>query len=218
MQKQKLSFNSIKAVIFDMDGTMVDNNEFHKKAFQEFCKRHGKTLTDEEYMKKFSGRSNKQVMPLVFGKDLTEEEFHRYDDEKESIYRDMYADHIKPIEGLHEFLDKLAERGIKIAMATGSPHKNRKFIIDALNLEKVFDAIVGGEEIKRGKPEPDAFLTAAKKLKVPPSNCVVFEDAPPGITAAKRAGMKVVGLLTSYSREDFKEADLIIENFTQIDI
>ncbi len=107
MKKFQLDLQNIKAAIFDMDGTMVDNNEFHKKAFQKFCEQYGFELTEKDFMKNYSGRSNKQLMPKVFGRDLNDEEIERYADEKEALYREIYADHIKPVEGLRDFIEKL---------------------------------------------------------------------------------------------------------------
>lgn len=217
MQKRKIDLDDIQAVIFDMDGTMVDNNEFHIRGWQEFYKKRGKILTREEFMDKFIGRSNKQLVPMVIGKDLTEEEIEKYGEEKEKLYRELYAAHVRPIAGLHDFLAFLSKKRIKVAVTTGSPPKNRDLVLKELKLENSFDVIVGGEDIQRGKPEPDAFLATAEKLQVQPENCIVFEDAVAGITAARRAGMKVVALTTSHKAEELKEADLLIEDFTQLD-
>ncbi|MBA3723853.1 MAG: HAD family phosphatase [Candidatus Levybacteria bacterium] len=218
MKTVHIDVKNVKAAIFDMDGTMVDNNEFHKKAFQKFCQHYGFTLTEEDFMKNYSGRSNKQLMPKVLGHDLSDEEIKKYAEEKESLYRDIYAAHIKPVEGLHELLAKLQKKHIKIAIATGAIQKNREFILNALQLVGTFDVIVGDEEVKSGKPHPDIFLKTAEKLGVKPENCIVFEDAPAGIAAAKKAGMKVIVLTTSHSKDALKDADLLIENFSQLEL
>jgi beta-phosphoglucomutase family hydrolase len=213
---QKINFSEIKAVIFDMDGTMVDNDKFHMKAFQKFCKKYDKKLTDEDYIKNYSGRSNNQLMPKVFGKDLSEDDIKRLAEEKEAIYRKLYAPHIKPIPGLHEFIVKLKKKKIMISIATGSIVENRDFVLEAIGLKGKFPVIVGGEDFKNGKPHPEIFLTTAKKLKTDPNDCLVFEDAPAGIEAAKNAGMKVVGIITSHKPEELKKADFVIGNFQEV--
>ena len=216
MKTDVLDYSAIKAVIFDMDGTMVDNNEFHMRAFQEFCRRHGKILSDEEFMDKFVGRQNNHLMPMVFGEDLSQEEVEAYGDEKEAIYREMYADHIRPVFGLHDFLKLLKEKDIKVAIATGANEANRKFVLQKLDLIHTFDEIVGSEEIKHGKPEPDIFLATAEKLGISPEKCIVFEDAPAGITAAKRAGMEAVALTTTHTEDELKEADVVVKDFAEL--
>ncbi len=204
------------AVIFDMDGTMVNNNEFHMRAFQEFCRRHGKRLSDEEFMSKFVGRHNNQLMPMVFNKNLTQDEIDQYSDEKEAIYREIYAQHIQPVEGLHDFLNILKQHHIKVGVATGANMKNRNFTLQSLGLTDMFHEVVGGEEVTNGKPAPDVFLLTAKKLGVPPEKCIVIEDAPAGIEAAKNAGMLAIAITTTHTKEKLKEADLVIKDFSQL--
>ena len=218
MKKFQLDLQNIKAAIFDMDGTMVDNNEFHKKAFQKFCKKYGFELSEDDFMKNYSGRSNKQLMPKVFGKELNNEEIKKYAEEKEALYRDIYADHIEPVEGLHDLIEKLQKKGIKVAIATGAIPKNREFVLSSLQLMDTFDIVVGDEEVQLGKPHPDIFLKTAEKLDISPEHCIVFEDAPAGISAAKKAGMKVIVLTTSHSEDALKDADLVIENFSQLEL
>lgn len=216
MKQDAFDFSEIKAVIFDMDGTMVDNNEFHKRAFQAFCRRYGKTLSDEAFMNKFVGRHNNQLMPMVFEKNLSQEEIAKYGEEKEAIYRELYATYVTPVKGLYAFLAALKQREIKLAIATGAILENRNFVLQAIGLIDTFHEVVGGEEVINGKPAPDVFLLTAKKLGVSPQKCVVFEDAPAGITAAKRAGMQAIAISTTHKKEELKKADLVIKDFSEL--
>lgn len=217
MTTQPLDLTNIQAALFDMDGTMVDNAPFHKKAWQEFYTRHGMELSDEDFRVKFSGKNNKQIFQMIVGEDISDEEVNTLADEKESIYRELYAKDIQPITGFYAFLDVLKQRGIKLAVATTAIKANREFILNTLNLNKYFDAVIGYEDVVKGKPDPEIFLKAAEKLGVHPENCIVFEDAPSGIEAAKRADMKTVGLLTSHTKEELN-ADIVITNFEELEI
>lgn len=205
---------SIKAVIFDMDGTMVDNSHFHKKAWIEFCQRKGIDLTEEDYFKKISGKRNDAILKLLLG-ELDKNKQNELEEEKEKIYRDLYALEIKEVPGLSALIRKLKEKGIKIAIGTTSYQKNRDFVIKSLELDGIFDVIVGSEHIQKGKPDPEIYFKVAQLLKVDPKDCLVFEDTPSGIQAAKAAGMKVVGVLTAHSKEELNQADLLINNFKE---
>lgn len=214
---QTLALTNIHAVLFDMDGTMVDNTEYHKKAWQEFFKRHDMEFSEEDFRVKFSGKNNKQIFQMLFGEHISDEEVNTFADEKETIYRELYTDHVKPIAGLPEFLEELKQKGIKIAVATTAIKANRDFILNALKLNNTFDAVIGYEDVIKGKPDPEIFLKAADKLGVKPESCIVFEDAPSGIEAAKRAGMRTVGLLTSHTKEK-QNADIVIDNFRELKV
>lgn len=142
----------------------------------------------------------------------------QFADEKEAIYREMYAPHVEAVEGLHGFIRQLKARCIKVAVTTVAQKKNIWFILESLVLADQFDVIVGEDDFKRGKPDPELFLKGAEKLGVKPEQCIVFEDTPLGIKAARRARMKVGGLLTCYAKDDLKDADFAIDNYAQLEI
>ncbi len=214
----KLDLNQFEAVIFDMDGTMVDNTPFHKKAWIEFCRRHGIDLTEEEFHEKISGKRNDAILEFLFGRKVEGQEYIELDEQKESIYRELYLPHLKEVPGLKEFLKKLASEEFKIGVATTSPYKNRTLVLETLELHKFFAVIVGGEDTRHGKPHPEIYLTAAGKLGVNPKKCLAFEDTPSGVKSAKSAGMTVVGVLTAHTKEELNEADYFIKDFTEIEI
>lgn len=214
--KVVIKFNDFDAAIFDMDGTIINNMEYHKKAWKEFAKRHGLDLTDEEFKEKFSGKKNDQILNMIFGRELSAEDIAKYTNEKESVYRELYAADIEPVAGLHELLNILQNAGKKLAVATTAPKDNRDFGFRALGLENAFSVILGDEHVTKGKPHPEIYIETAKKLHVDPSRCIVFEDTPPGIQSGKDAGMKVISILTTHSEEDNKNADFFVKDFKQL--
>lgn len=216
MDTINITLNDFDAAIFDMDGTMINNMAYHKKAWREFAKRHGFDVSDEEFREKISGKKNDQIFANIFSNSLTPDEVKKYTEEKEAIYRELYAADIEPIAGLHHAITSLRQAGKKIAVATTAPKDNRDFGFKALGLENIFDAILGDEHVTNGKPHPEIYLKTAEQLGVDPARCLVFEDTPSGVASGKAAGMKVVGMLTTHSEDDLKDADLRVKDFTQL--
>lgn len=216
MDTIQITLHDFDAAIFDMDGTMINNMAYHKKAWKEFAKRHGFEISDDEFKEKISGKKNDQIFAGIFGNTITPDEIKKYTEEKEAIYRELYAADIEPIAGLHHTITALKQAGKKIAVATQAPKDNRDFGFKALGLESIFDALLGDEHIINGKPHPEIYLETAKQLGVDPARCLVFEDSPPGVASGKAAGMKVVGILTTHSEEDLKNADFRVKDFTQL--
>lgn len=214
----KLDLKNIKAAIFDMDGTMVSNMEYHKNAWIEFAKEYGINLTAEDFKKKLSGRRNKETFEILFNKTLSKDAIEKYTEEKEALYRQIYAPFIKEVAGLTNILQKFKSKGIRLAIGTTAPLKNRIFVLDNLKLNKVFEVILGEEHVKNGKPDPEIYLKVAQDLGVNPNECLVFEDTPFGIKAGKNAGMKVIGVLTRHTKEELKDADATITDFNELDL
>ncbi|HSW37845.1 MAG TPA: HAD family phosphatase [Candidatus Saccharimonadales bacterium] len=216
MNTVTIPLTDFKAAIFDMDGTMINNRVHHEKAWQEFLRRHNITLTEEEFRQKISARKNNEIFELIFGLRPSPEDMQAYADEKEEIYRKIYKPDIKEIDGLSKIIAELHERGIKTAIATTSPSKNRDFVLETLGLVGKFEVILGDEHVAKGKPHPEIYLSTAKELGVSPDQCIVFEDSPPGVESAKKAGMTVVGILSSHSANDLHEADYMTDDYRQI--
>ncbi len=210
-----MNFEDIEAVIFDMDGTMVDNMGYHKQAWIAFAKKHGINLSEYDFQHKFSGKKNKDIFESLFNKSLTLEEITSFTKEKEGLYRKIYSSYIKEVEGLSELIQEIKAKGLPVAIATTAPKENREFVLKHLNMEDTFDSILGDEDTKKGKPDPEIYLKTAEKLGIDPKNCLVFEDTPPGVLSAKNAGMKVVGVLTTHTKEELK-ADSSIKNFSDL--
>ncbi len=203
-----------QAVIFDMDGVIVDNFKFHVKAWIVFGERHNIPIKEEQIMPLF-GNTNSQILPLFFDT-LSTEKSLVLAAEKEQIYREVFAQEVKPIAGLFELLETLKMANLPIAVATGGPRTNVDFVMKHTGFAKYFDVIVDDSMISRGKPSPEIFLKVATLLDVKPANCLVFEDAVHGIDAAISAGMKVIALTTTYPKEKLERANYIINDFTEI--
>ncbi|HEY1870233.1 MAG TPA: HAD family phosphatase [Chitinophagaceae bacterium] len=207
-----------EAVIFDLDGTLIDNNAYHIRAFEAFYDKIGKPFSLDEYKQHINGRVNREIFDYVFNTTLSPEKSEAYSNEKEAMYRELYAAHIEPINGLIDFLEELEKAGISKAIATSGIIPNINFMFEHVPIKNYFSSVIDSTQITRGKPHPEIFLKAAISVNAVPSNCVAFEDSVAGIRSAKAAGLKVVGLTTTHSAEDLKEADLIIKDYTDISL
>ena len=214
--KDPASFSpwTARAFIFDMDGTLVDNCAYHVKAWQAFSRRHGRLLSEQEIVDWMGSQAGYYIRNIV-GRDLPADEIDRLTDEKEALYRALYAPHVKPLPGLRALLDAAHEKGIPCAVATGGPRANVDFILDALHLRGDFAAVVDASQYTRSKPDPECFLAAATRLDVPAADCLVFEDAVKGIEAAHAGGMRVAVVVTTNSRATLEKShpDCIVDTF-----
>lgn len=208
----------VLAAIFDMNGTMVDDTKYNEEAWFTFCQKNKCDIKREEIRENVLGRINPDALRNLFGSDISDEDIKKYSDQKESLYRKIYSKHIKAVKGLEELLISLRKEGFKLAIATSACPENVEFILNALGLRKSFDSIIDDTQVNKGKPDPEIYLKAAKKLRVSPRDCIVFEDSLSGIKSAKGAGMRVVAITTSLSEKELSEADLIIKDFSYIGI
>lgn len=198
---------TFRAVLFDMDGTLVDNMAFHTRALIEVTKRRlGIDLAAEFVDQEFAGRKNLEIFEIITGRPRQDRAAAGWAAEKEVLYRELYGPHLSLIQGTHELLTRLRDAGKRVALASAAPVENRAFVLDGLKLRSMFDQIVGQEDAPRGKPAPDLFLAAASRLGLEPSLCLVFEDAVNGILGARAAGMQAVGITTVCSPETLRNA------------
>lgn len=203
-----------------MDGVLVDNLEIHKQAFGLFFERYGVRKSAEELSRVF-GMGNDDIMRAVMPYDVVESVgLRELGEEKEVIYRELYAPVIKPVAGLVELLKACKDAGVECAVGSSGCTDNVNFVLDKCDIRRYFSATVAGDKVSKCKPDPEIYLTAAAAIGVEPSQCVVFEDAEAGIEAGKRAGMKVIALSTTFTADFLRDtpADMIIGDFTQIDI
>jgi len=203
----------IEGILFDMDGVVVDNLPYHVDAWLLFCEKKGIPLTRETFYKELNGMNSKDTFEWFFKRQMTREEVHPLEEEKELIYREFYAPFRKPLEGLVKFLKEIRSSGIKVALATSAGQGNIDFTIDGIGLRDQFDVIVGGAEVTKGKPDPEIYLLAAQKLGVNPANCWVIEDSLQGIKSGQSAGCKVVGITTSHTKEELAHTQIQAPNF-----
>jgi beta-phosphoglucomutase len=208
------------AALFDMDGVLIDNTNFHINAWLQFAQRHGFPLTKDQYVANINGRVSADAMAYVFQRPIIADELVTLTEEKEGIYRELYGPHLRPTPGLLPFLDALKAATVKLAVGTSAPASNVRFTLDGLPLRPYFDAVVDASMIEHGKPNPEIYLTAAARVGVDPAYCIVLEDAFAGIEAGLRAGMTVVALATTHTRAELADsgAALIVDDFTELTV
>jgi beta-phosphoglucomutase len=191
----------VAGVVFDIDGTLLDNMPFHIEAFEAFTAAHDLPPLTLEMRHWMDGRRNSDIFPRLFERALTEHEVAALSLEKESAYRRLSAGRLQPLRGLTRLLDALDAAKVPVALATSAPRENVEHTLRELGLSRRLAVIARSDEVAHGKPEPDVFLEAARKLGVAAADCVAFEDAPMGVVAAGRAGMRCVAVTTSYPPE-----------------
>ncbi len=202
-------------VIFDLDGVIVDSGEFHFQAWQALGHSVSKEFTHEYFLQTF-GMTNDMILSELLGPDASAEEKARLAGEKEVLYRDSIRGQIKPLPGVMKLLRALKNDWWKVALGTSAPKENVELMFEELKLGQFFDAVSKDGDYERGKPDPGVFLAAQRMLGILPNECVVIEDAPVGVEAAKNAGMRCVAVLTTNSRESLAKADLIVETLEEV--
>ena len=213
--------HAARAFVFDMDGTIVDNMAFHTRSWITFFERRGKAVDADEFFRTTAGRQGQEIIRSHLEQELADDEVATLIHEKEGVYRELYAPHLRAVSGFEDLIATARASGTKLAVATAAPPANIEFTLDGLDLRRHFDAIVGAADVARGKPHPDVFLEAARRCGVAPEHCIVFEDAPLGVEAARRAGMRAVVLTTTLPASSFAEFDnivAIVNDFAALDV
>jgi len=206
-----------KAVIFDLDGVLVDTGRFHRQAWYELTRQEGWPFSDEFFAKTF-GMQNHLILPVLSGRQMSPEEIKYYSDWKEARYRQLSHDQLQLLPGVRELLGELKQNRFRLAIGTSTPPENLKQIMEQTRIADFFDAFVDAAEVQRSKPDPDTFLKAAAKLNMAPARCVVVEDAPAGVQAGKAGGMPVIAVTNTRPAEELAAAgaDRIIASLTEL--
>ncbi len=191
----------VQGLIFDMDGTMIDSMPYHGRSWITFAEHHGIRIEVEELLRSTTGRTGAECMEVLFGRPFTQQESWDLIHHKEQIYRDLFTPHFAEVAGFKAFCGHAMSRGFKVGVGTAGDKHNIAFAFKHLRMDPLPHAVVGGDEGLPGKPEPAIFLEAARRIGVPPGACIVFEDAPFGIEAARRAGMRAVAVCSSHTAE-----------------
>ncbi|MCE7058051.1 HAD family phosphatase [Algoriphagus sp. AGSA1] len=206
----------LQAVIFDMDGVICHTNPFHSIAFQQFFAKRDLNPTEEEYAAHMYGKNNGYILSHFLGRKIEGEELAMLEDEKEGLFREIYKDEVNPITGFMEFFEKLKSEGLLTAVATSAPRANLDLIIGTLGIGTKMQSQLASEDVAKHKPDPEVYLKSAAKLGVKPENCLVFEDSFSGASAGINAGMKVVGVLSSHTKEELPVCDLYIQDYREL--
>jgi len=194
----------------DLDGVLVDSAPFHLEAWRELVASLGRELSEADFRRTF-GLRNDAILRDLLG-DLPLADVDRLAARKEALFRRAALGNIVPLPGALALLRLLRERGFKLALVSSTPHANIDLVLGSLGVEGAFDVVVGEEDVTQGKPDPEGFLLAARRIGVPPEECVVIEDAPVGVEAAKRGGMRCVGVHRGRPRQALAKADLVVES------
>ena len=209
---------SVGAFIFDMDGTMVDSMPWHAQSWVVFMQRHGIEMELSEVLRRTNGRNGAECMRILFDRELDDAQAWELIAEKEAVYRALFTPMFTEVAGFSAFEKAARGRGLKVGVGTAGDRHNVAFVLNHLQLATPPQAIVGGDEGLPGKPEPAIFLEVARRLQVTADACIVFEDAPLGIEAARRAGMRAVAICTSHSAAALDGPHVIatVRNFEEL--
>jgi beta-phosphoglucomutase len=163
------------AFLFDMDGVIIDSNPFHKIALKQFCKKYGHELDEDQLRTRIYGRTNKDWLANVFGP-LEESKLRAYANEKESLFRELYENDVKPVSGLIEFLETMENQQIDRAIATSAPIENVTFTLSKTGTARFFKTILDESHVTNGKPNPEIYLKTARALGYQPHDCIVIDS------------------------------------------
>jgi len=207
----------MNAFVFDMDGVLIDNSDFHVQAWTEYSRQYGRELS-VDYIKSRLGFNNREYMRFVLDREPTEAEVVKSTVEKEALYRKLCRERLVAPPGLIALLEAAKRAGITCSIATSAPNENVDFVLDGLRIRSFFKLIVDAGHVKHCKPDPEIYQVSAQRLGIPPERCVVFEDAIAGIQAGKGADMTVIAITTSYPAAILAKQNpaAIIASFTDL--
>ncbi|MAT99145.1 MAG: beta-phosphoglucomutase [Anaerolineaceae bacterium] len=211
----------IKALIFDMDGTIVDNMGVHTAVWLDVLAEFGVEITAAEFQATMAGMTSLETLRKLVNPEMTDTQAAEIARRKEEQYREQYRAAMQPVRGLLSLLQEARRAGMSLAVATAAGNDNIDFVMNGLALWDSFDAVVGADDVERGKPHPDLFLLAAERIGVPPEHCLVFEDALTGLEAARRAGMAAVAVTTSHNIDEvahLPQVRQVIPDFTHVTV
>jgi len=208
--------DTIQAVIWDLDGVIIDSADEHRRAWQRLAKEEGVTMTDADFWATF-GKRNDDIFAMLWG-DMPAERVKALADRKEMYFREFIRETAAPLPGSMELMRALHEADFAQALASSTPIENIDLISEILHLKQYLTVMVPGETVPRGKPAPDIFLKAAEGLHKPPEVCVVIEDAVAGVQAAHNAGMRCIAVAGNRDLPGLRAADLMVKDLTEVDV
>jgi beta-phosphoglucomutase len=203
-------------VIFDMDGVLVDSAASHLESWRRLAEENDGTVTEQQFRATF-GQQNRDIVPLLFGP-VSASRLKQLADRKEEMYRDLVGVNPPIVQGAVALVQELHDAGVTLAVGSSGPRENVDLILQAMGVATIVPVVVSGDDVTRGKPDPQVFQLAIRRLGLPPDQCVVVEDAPVGVQAAKAAGARSVALLLHHPREAFEGVDLIVPRLADLTI
>ena len=210
--------NRKRGAIFDWDGVIINSAPQHEASWDRLAKECGKTLPENHFKRGF-GMKNEVIIPEILGWTAAPVEIRILSLRKEAIYREVVREQgMTALPGVEPWLRTLRDEGISCIIASSTHRENITTTLEVLGLEEFFSAIVSAEDVKRGKPDPEVFLTAAKRIEVEPADAVVFEDALVGIAAAHAAGMRVVAVATTEPHDKLVHANWIVNRLDELSV
>jgi HAD superfamily hydrolase (TIGR01509 family) len=201
--------------LFDMNGVIVDDEHLHERATKHILKQHGHVCTTADYKQYFAGRTRDAGMKQFGLANNATYDYLQLAEEKDAAYQQFAKEGVDPVGHVVAFIEHLSQSGVRMAVVTGAPRKEAKHFLELFDIADHFSQIITGEDITLSKPHPEGYLKAAAMLQVSPDNCIVVEDAPNGVRAAKRAGMQCIAVTTSHEAEDLHEADWVADRLTR---
>ena len=206
-----------KAVIWDMDGVIADTAPYHLQGWRIVFGKRGTEYTEEDYWRN-TGKRSDSIVRNILGDDMSDEDVAAIVKEKDETFQELIARNIRSFPGVLELMTALRENNFKMAIASSAPMHNIQLIVRGLKIESLFDAIISGWEVTKGKPDPQTFLLAAAGLGIDTKDCVVIEDAISGVTASKRAGIRCIAVTNTTSHEELGEADIVTDTLETITV
>ena len=204
------------AVIFDVDGVLVDSYKPHFESWRLLAAEHGIEMTEQQFAATF-GRTSRDIIAHFWGDQVAPERISAMDERKEALYREIIARDFPAMEGAAALIDALCEAGFRLAVGSSGPPPNVELTLEMLGRADRIHVKVTGADVERGKPDPQVFLIAAERLGLPPGQCAVVEDAPAGIAAARAAGMTAIGLIGTSDAAGLIGADRIVASLREFD-
>jgi HAD superfamily hydrolase (TIGR01509 family) len=209
------------AVIFDMDGVLVDSNAYHLQKWVDFLDQHRVPYNPDDLPSQVLGPRSDSSIRFFLGPRVSDSEVLRLAEELEEGFRRVFRPHAKPLPGVAALVAELHGAGVPMAVASSAIAKNVEFIVDVLGFRPYFRCLVTSDDVTHPKPHPEIYLKTAEKLGVPPALCVTFEDSYVGVESAKRAGMKCVAIASTFSLEELRQktqADLTVQGFGELSL
>jgi HAD superfamily hydrolase (TIGR01509 family) len=207
----------IEAIIFDMNGVIIDDERIHQEAWRQFCTNHDLHFSEDNFKRNVFGRTEKDTFEYLYGRAISPDELEAFSNERVDTAIAIIKPQIKLADGLAQLLQELSELSIHLAVATSSRRQYCSFVMDALNIGKYFRAVITAEDIAHGKPDPEIYLKAAAAAGDVPGNCEAVEDSLSGIQSAQAAGMQVTAIASTHEASELQIAERVIGSFTELD-